>query len=158
MVQGPVDPGTGFQDVDQSGGATQLIGYLDQVAGFAESHALKRRIFALLKLQSGHRVLDVGCGTGDDVRGMAELVGAVGQAVGIDQSEVMIQEAERRSVNQSPPVEFRVMDAHHLDFPDGTFDSVRAERVLQHAEAPTPGASGDGAGYQACGTGGCDRR
>ncbi|MGH8973795.1 MAG: methyltransferase domain-containing protein, partial [Acidimicrobiia bacterium] len=34
--------------------------------------------------QAGQRVLDVGCGTGDDTRRLAGLVAPSGQAVGVD--------------------------------------------------------------------------
>jgi ubiquinone/menaquinone biosynthesis C-methylase UbiE len=61
-------------------------------------------------------LLDVGCGTGGDVRALAELVGPRGQVVGIDSSEVMIAEARSRSAVAGLATEFRVGDAHHLRF------------------------------------------
>lgn len=48
----------------------------------------------------------------------------------------MIAEAQRRTVGLGLPVTFMQGDAHHLDFPDGTFDGCRAERLLQHTADP----------------------
>ena len=50
-----------------------------------------------MELAPGRRVLDVGCGTGDDVREMAGLVGAAGLVVGIDNSQAMIAVARQRT-------------------------------------------------------------
>jgi SAM-dependent methyltransferase len=48
----------------------------------------------------------------------------------------MIEEARRRAP-AGLPVSFQVADARSLPFPDGTFDGVRAERLLMHVpEAP----------------------
>ena len=44
----------------------------------------------LMQVRPGDRVLDVGCGLGDDVRALAALVGPSGRAVGIDASEATI--------------------------------------------------------------------
>ncbi len=47
----------------------------------------------LLALQPGEKVLDIGCGTGDDIRDLAQLVGSSGWCVGVDQNGAMIEEA-----------------------------------------------------------------
>jgi SAM-dependent methyltransferase len=79
-------------------------------------------------------VLDVGCGAGDDLGSLAELVGPTGRVVGVDNSETMLREARERT--QGLPVECHIGDAHHLDFAPDTFDGCRAERVFQHLENP----------------------
>jgi ubiquinone/menaquinone biosynthesis C-methylase UbiE len=76
------------------------------------------------------RVLDVGCGTGDDARGMAARVAPGGLVVGIDNSEAMIAEAQKRA--DTSLTEFRVADAMQLSFGDATFDASRADRSLMH--------------------------
>ena len=76
------------------------------------------------------RVLDVGCGTGEDVRAIASIVGGTGEVVGIDPSGAMIDEAIARGVPQN--AQFVVGSAHELEFADASFDAVRADRVFQH--------------------------
>jgi ubiquinone/menaquinone biosynthesis C-methylase UbiE len=120
-VDGAVDPGA-------------YVGYLDVVQSHDGVHAYKQQTYELLGLRSGHQILDVGCGTGDDAMAMSRLVAPLGRVVGIDSSLTMVEEARRRSDGYALPVEFRTGDAHDLDFPDETFDGVRADRVFQHLE------------------------
>jgi ubiquinone/menaquinone biosynthesis C-methylase UbiE len=54
----------------------------------------------------------------------------------VDASETMVEEARRRSREGGLPIEFRTGDAHCLEFPDGTFDGARADRVFQHLDDP----------------------
>jgi ubiquinone/menaquinone biosynthesis C-methylase UbiE len=95
----------------------------------------KARSFALLELVEGDHVLDVGCGWGEDARALARL--APGAAVvGIDASEGKIAEAQTRTLGLPLPIDYRVGDAHRLDFEDETFDACRADKVLHHLEDP----------------------
>jgi len=80
------------------------------------------------------RVLDVGCGVGDDVRAIAELIGETGRVTGIDSSVAFIEEARTRGVPSN--ASFAVGDANALPFADASFDAVRAERVFQHLQNP----------------------
>jgi SAM-dependent methyltransferase len=128
--------GVGFQDVDRSGDAGSFVVYLDTIGGVEAVRAYKGRILGALGLRDGMRALDVGCGTGDDVRAMAAIVGAAGGAVGIDVSEALIAEARKRVAADGVAIELHVGDAHALPFADGSFDVVRTERVLQHLIDP----------------------
>ena len=89
---------TEFGSVDRAAGPEAFVKYLDTVTGLEAAQAYKQRSYELLNLKPGHRVLDVGCGTGDDVCAMAKIVGLSGRVVGIDNSEVMIAEAKKPSV------------------------------------------------------------
>ena len=106
------------------------IGYLDAVRDSEFGREYKRAAFELLDVCPGQRVLDVGCGTGDDVRALALVVGAQGCVVGIDRDAPMVDEARRRS-QSAANTEFHEGDALALPFDDGSFDRVRADRVLQ---------------------------
>jgi ubiquinone/menaquinone biosynthesis C-methylase UbiE len=66
--------------------------------------------------ESGGYVLDIGCGTG---RTTARLF-QNHQVIGIDLSPKMIEMAKTKY----PDVDFRLMNACNLDFPDGHFDYV----------------------------------
>lgn len=80
------------------------------------------------------RVLDVGCGTGDDVRILADLVGENGRVERVDVSNAMIRTATERGL----PANAHVCQAAatELPFEDEAFDAVRAERVFQHLFEP----------------------
>jgi ubiquinone/menaquinone biosynthesis C-methylase UbiE len=89
----------------------------------------------MLRLDRGGRVLDVGCGTGADVLALAARVGPGGRAVGLDSSEQLAGRAHP-PVPGGAPVEFVHGEAGALPFPDGSFDVVRAERVVEHVPDP----------------------
>lgn len=97
---------------------------------------VKRESLIQLDLELGHRVLDVGCGTGEDVRTLAHVVGSQGRAVGVDVSGVMVAEAARRHSDCGLPIIFGVSDAQHLPFADATFDRCRTDRALMHLNYP----------------------
>jgi ubiquinone/menaquinone biosynthesis C-methylase UbiE len=90
----------------------------------------KRQTYALLQAQAGNRLLDVGCGAGDDLRALAEIVGTDGSVVGVDNSETMVVESRKRLSAEGLPVEVHVGDAQSLQFPESSFDGCRADRVF----------------------------
>jgi len=130
------DPSGGWHDVDQTGRVEAFVRCLDGISAFHMAQSLKRRTFSLLEATAGRRLLDVGCGTGDDARALAGLVAPDGQVVGVDASEGMIAEARTRAAGHELPIEFHAGDAQALDFPDGAFDGCRADRVFQHLADP----------------------
>jgi ubiquinone/menaquinone biosynthesis C-methylase UbiE len=128
---------TEFGAVDRAARPDALVRYLDTVTGVEAVQGYKLRSYDLLRIKPGHRVLDVGCGTGDDVRVIAKIVGELGRAVGIDNSEVMIAEAKKRSLGLNLPVEFRTATASDLPFQNGSYDATRSERLFQHLTDPS---------------------
>jgi len=71
------------------------------------------------------RCLDIATGPGEPAMSIARMVGPDGRVIGIDLSEEMVQLATRIAKERRiPNVEFRVMDAEKMDFPDQSFDLV----------------------------------
>src|SRR5215213_3471886 len=56
---------------------------------------------ALAPPQPGQRVLDIGCGFGDTTQQIAALVGAEGEAVGVDAAERFIETATAEAADAS---------------------------------------------------------
>ncbi|CAN3983653.1 methyltransferase domain-containing protein [Kitasatospora purpeofusca] len=107
--------------------------FLDRAA--AELATLKSELDGMLRVSPGDRVLDVGCGTGADVRAIAARVGPAGRVVGLDSSKEQIDRAVPAGPGDAP-VEFHHGDATALPFPDDGFDAARAERVIEHVPDP----------------------
>ncbi len=114
------------------GDAAERIRYLDAVAQLGAQ--AKDATFAMQGITEKSRVLDCGCGVGDDVRAIAARVGDGGSVVGIDANEALIEAAIARGV--PPNARFLAGNAETLAFPDASFDAVRAERLLQHVADP----------------------
>jgi SAM-dependent methyltransferase len=75
---------------------------------------------------SGHRVLDVACGTGIVARTAADRVAPDGTVVGVDLNEAMLTVARR----VRPDIEFRQSDASALPAADAEFDAVLCQMAL----------------------------
>lgn len=128
-MSGPENP-TQFTKVDRTSDPRFFIEFLDARKTVEGEREVKELILDLLGLKPGARVLDVGCGTGDDAREIAGRVGPSGRVVGIDLSEFLVNESRRRADGLGLPVEFRQGDVRRLDFPDASFDCARTDRVL----------------------------
>jgi ubiquinone/menaquinone biosynthesis C-methylase UbiE len=92
-----------------------------------------------LALPPSAQVLEVGCGTGAMTRSLAHRSDFSGKAIGVDQSRPFVEAAIRFAQDEgvSNRVDFRVGDAHNLDFPPATFDTVIAHTLISHVAEPT---------------------
>lgn len=125
---------TSFGDVDAAERSAEFPTYLTRMA--VDLEAVKSSLHGLLDPAPGARVLDVGCGTGADVRALAGRVGPTGRVTGVDNSARLVAEGWAQSAGQDLPIGFQVADAHDLPFPDASFDAVRSERVFMHLPDP----------------------
>ncbi|MFD6401761.1 class I SAM-dependent methyltransferase [Nocardia sp. NPDC060249] len=88
----------------------------------AELRLHTAHFFAAAKVRAGDRVLDIGCGTGHTTREAARAA-VDGSAVGVDISEVMLEQARRISADEGPSnVGFELADAQVNSFPPLYFD------------------------------------
>lgn len=85
---------TRFTEVDLTPDARFFVDFMDHANAQPDRQRFRKIIAERLNISVGDRVLDVGCGTGDDVRMLASLVGPTGRVIGIDASKSMIDVAE----------------------------------------------------------------
>jgi ubiquinone/menaquinone biosynthesis C-methylase UbiE len=88
----------------------------------------RRATRALLGLQPGETVLDIGSGPGFLADEMAAEVGPEGAVHGVDPSEAMLAIARRRATG----VEYTTGDALSLPYEDETFDAVVSTQVYEY--------------------------
>ena len=83
--------------------------------------------------RSALRVLDIGTGPGF----YAIILAARGYDVtAVDFSENMLAEARRNAGDLAEKIDFRQMDAHALDFPDGSFDVIVTRNLTWNLSDP----------------------
>src|SRR5207302_6698364 len=121
-----------FGRIDQTGDPATFVTFLDAACASASFKQYKQHLIRALDVKPCRRILDVGCGTGDDAREMAHLVGSQGRIVGVDNSQAMIGLAQQRAEGTGLAVEFQVADALALPFETASFDGACADRSLMH--------------------------
>lgn len=92
---------------------------------FMERRALQR----VLKISSGLKVLDVGCGAG---RWLVRFAREGADVTGIDYSPEMINVVRKRCQEESLKADLQVTKALEIDTPDKSFDVVIAIVTLLH--------------------------
>jgi ubiquinone/menaquinone biosynthesis C-methylase UbiE len=129
------DLASGFQSVDRASDFevfASCLTLIDSLPFFAEC---KRESYDLLAAAPGSRILEVGCGLGDDAAALAGRVTPTGAIVAVDGSEAMVEAARRRH-GEVAGLSFDVGDATRLPYDDASFDACRIDRVLQHIADP----------------------
>jgi ubiquinone/menaquinone biosynthesis C-methylase UbiE len=112
------------------------VAFLDLANAQRDVESWKRFSHDLLQVSDGHRVLDIGCGTGADATALARRVGKTGHVVGIDISRAMIDIARSRAEPLDLSVAFQQADIFDLPFEADSFDATRIDRVLHFLSDP----------------------
>ncbi len=109
------DLASGFQSVDQASDFevfSSCLTLIDSLPFFAEC---KRDSYDLLGATPGHRILEVGCGLGDDAAALARRVAPGGSVVAVDGSQAMVDAAQKRHADVAG-LSFELADATQLQF------------------------------------------
>jgi ubiquinone/menaquinone biosynthesis C-methylase UbiE len=129
------DLASGSQSVDHASDFevfSSCLTLIDSLPFFAEC---KRESYDLLAATPGSRILEVGCGLGDDAAALAGRVAPGGSVVAVDGSQAMVDAARKRHGDVAG-LSFDLADAIRLPYDEGTFDGCRIDRVLQHIADP----------------------
>lgn len=106
----------------------QLEGLPEEVIKLAAGSG---NVTALINLERGQTVLDIGSGAGIDCFLAARKVGSEGKVVGVDKSpekiKIAIEAAEKMGFQN---VQFRLGDMHKLPVVDGSVDVVMSNCVI----------------------------
>jgi ubiquinone/menaquinone biosynthesis C-methylase UbiE len=85
---------------------------------------------------AGHRVLDVGCGTGSTTLAAARRLGAKGRCIGVDVSAPMIAVAQSRAEREDSTASFICADAQTHAFEPASFDRIMSRFGVMFFENP----------------------
>jgi SAM-dependent methyltransferase len=112
------------------------ITWLDGLAGHQAVRELRSWALDVSAVKPGERAVDVGCGTGEQVR---EFASAGAEAFGVEPSGPLRAEASRRANDSLAG--FVDGTAEALPFATGSVDVIGCERVLQHLDRPAAAAA-----------------
>ena len=95
----------------------------------------KSMLIKQANIQPGHRVLDLGCGTGT-LAIMAKMAQPSAEVTGLDADPDMLKVARYKSGEQKAHVKFDVGFTDKLPYPDASFDRVMSSIMIHHLKTP----------------------
>lgn len=122
----------------EGGISADLEEFLDQADRMPAVQAVRRDMAAALDPRPGERVLDFGCGIGTEVTRLARAYPQT-EFVGVDHSADLLAVAARRATDTPNLTWLR----GELPGAPGTFNAIRAERVLMYLPDPAYGQALD---------------
>ena len=94
----------------------------------------RRALLDQATIQTGHRVLDIGCGTGAMVTQIKRLHPDV-DVVGLDPDPKALARARRKAERAAVTIQFDQGFSDELPYPDASFDRVFSSFMLHHLQA-----------------------
>jgi ubiquinone/menaquinone biosynthesis C-methylase UbiE len=95
----------------------------------------KSRLIEQAEIRAGHRILDLGCGTGT----LAIMVGRAqpkAEVVGLDADPRMLKVASAKAAREAPAIKFDQGMAFSLPYPDSSFDRILSSLMIHHLKTP----------------------
>jgi demethylmenaquinone methyltransferase/2-methoxy-6-polyprenyl-1,4-benzoquinol methylase/phosphoethanolamine N-methyltransferase len=105
---------------------------ISKLMGMGVNDRNSRMVVELAQVQAGHKVLDVGCGTGSLTLTVKTYTGASGEVVGIDASPEMIDAARKKTGNDGGQVTFEIGLIEKIPYPEAAFDVVISRLAIHH--------------------------
>ncbi len=117
---------------EQFGNPTGPLGWLVGQVMAVKNATRSRWVLSLLSLESASHVLEVGFGSGVDVRRVARLAPRA-RVAGVDRSREMLRQARRRNSAEvaTGRIDLRLSPADALPFADASFDRAISINSVQ---------------------------
>jgi ubiquinone/menaquinone biosynthesis C-methylase UbiE len=114
-------------------GVDWLLPIYDPFTKLLRLDRARRQLLLQADLRPGHRVLDIGCGTGSLVVLTKQLFPDA-EVVGLDPDEKALTRARRKAQCNAANIEFDRGFSDALNYPDASFDRVFSSFMFHHLE------------------------
>ncbi len=111
-----------------------LLPLYDPLVKLAGGDRARRALFDQAALRPGHRVLDVGCGTGS-FAAMIKCVHPEVEVAGLDPDPKALARASRKAEQGALSIRFEQGFSDRLPYPDASFDRVFSSFMFHHLPA-----------------------
>ncbi len=113
------------------------VATLEDRASAPTYRAMFSTLCDLMRIDAGHRILDVGCGSGALDRLLAKKLGQTARIEAVDINDYLLGEAKALADAEGlgERIRFARGSAVDLPFPDGTFDATYSITVLEECDA-----------------------
>ena len=110
------------------------LAHFQQAASRTDDYGARRAAtLRALEVRSGEVVLDIGCGSGLFLRDLAQAVGPLGRAFGVDPSDEQLRVARSNCADLSN-VELQTGSTFALPYPSASFDATTSIQVLEYVD------------------------
>lgn len=108
-----------------------LLPLYDLVTKWLGVEAAHRQLLDQAKIQAGHRVLEIGCGTGN-LAILAKRLHPKADTIGLDPDPKALARARRKAERKALAIQFDHGFSDGLPYPDGSFDRVLSAMMFHH--------------------------
>jgi ubiquinone/menaquinone biosynthesis C-methylase UbiE len=119
-------------------GRDSLLPLYDLMTKLMGADRARRRLLDQAHIRSGHRVLDVGCGTGSLTIQLKRLNPET-DVVGLDPDPKALVLAKRKAVRAAASIQLDQGFGDELPYPDGSFDRVLSSLMFHHVPTDEKG-------------------
>jgi ubiquinone/menaquinone biosynthesis C-methylase UbiE len=117
---------------------SQMAAFLEERSRTPDAQAVNAALCNILDPQPGQRILEVGCGSGVLCRLIAPQLQPAGEMLGLDISPHFVEQASKYALQSGVAslIKFETGPAESLTYPNDSFNSALAARLLLHAKDP----------------------
>lgn len=119
------------RDYLPAAGTDWALPLYDPVTRLLGADAARRKLLDQASLSPGHRVLDIGCGTGTLATLVKQLQPSV-DMIGLDPDPKALARARKKTTRARVSVHFDQGFSDHLPYPDESFDRVFSSLMFHH--------------------------
>jgi ubiquinone/menaquinone biosynthesis C-methylase UbiE len=121
-------------------GKDWLLPFYDPLTKLLGVEASHRMLINQATVSLGHRVLEIGCGTGN-LAILIKRLNPAAQVVGIDPDPKAVARSRRKAQRRGAAIQFDQGFSEELPYPDASFDRVFSAFMLHHVRPDAKPAS-----------------